>query len=74
MNDLIKAALTPRQLTIAEALLDGLSNPEIGKRLGINERTVKAHLEKLYLKFQIETPDGSKPGKRIIFAQKLLCA
>lgn len=42
MNDLI--TLTAREKQIAECLLYGLTNREIGRRLGIKARTVKARL------------------------------
>jgi len=36
--------LSPRELEVARAVADGLSNKEAALRLGITERTVKAHL------------------------------
>jgi DNA-binding NarL/FixJ family response regulator len=39
--------LTKRQIEVAEALLDGLSNEDIGKRTNMAMRTAKAHLANL---------------------------
>lgn len=36
--------LTERELSIVRLLAEGLSNPEIGKRLWIAEQTVKFHI------------------------------
>ena len=43
-------ALTPRELDVLRALLDGLSNKEIGERLWLSEQAVKARLTTLYRK------------------------
>jgi DNA-binding NarL/FixJ family response regulator len=40
--------LTPRELEVLQLLCQGLANKQIGRRLGISERTVKAHLTSLY--------------------------
>ena len=39
--------LPPRRQEILQALSEGLSNREIGLRLGISEETVKTHMRKL---------------------------
>lgn len=36
--------LTPRELEVLHLVVKGLANKQIGRRLGISERTVKAHL------------------------------
>jgi DNA-binding NarL/FixJ family response regulator len=72
MNEIVKAALTPAQLRVAEALLDGLGNREIAARIGVTERNVKARLQLLFLKFQV-VPLGEEREKRILLARKLLC-
>lgn len=46
--------LPPQARKVAELLLQGCDNPEIAKELGIAERTVKAHLNKTFLRFQIQ--------------------
>jgi DNA-binding CsgD family transcriptional regulator len=76
MNDLVRAALTPGEGRVAEALLDGLTNREIAARLGIGERTVKSYLKIMFLKFQIDLPgaDPDASGKRILLARQLMSA
>jgi len=41
------AELTPRQLQVAALVADGLTNKEIGQRLGIEERSAEGHLERI---------------------------
>jgi DNA-binding NarL/FixJ family response regulator len=36
--------LTPREIEVLTLVLEGLANKQIARRLGITERTVKAHL------------------------------
>ncbi|GAC1431013.1 MAG: hypothetical protein NVS1B11_05130 [Terriglobales bacterium] len=45
--------LAPREQQIAELLLQGCDNDEIGKQLKIARRTVKAHFNRLFLRFGI---------------------
>jgi len=40
--------LTPRQREIIALVAEGLSNQEIGERLGISEGTVKQHLQRIF--------------------------
>ena len=47
--------LAPREQQIAELLLQGCENDEIGKRLNIARRTVKAHFNRLFVRFGITT-------------------
>lgn len=49
-NPQARAALgiSPRELTVLEALAQGLTNKEIARRLGISPETVKTHLARLY--------------------------
>ncbi len=42
--------LSNREFQVARLVAQGLSNQEIGTRLGITERTVKAHLGSIYAK------------------------
>lgn len=48
-------SLTGRELEILRELARGTRNGAIAEQLGIAERTVKAHLESIYLKLGVET-------------------
>ncbi len=43
----MKPQLTPRQQQIADCIVQGLSNKEIAKRLGLAEQTIKNHVRTL---------------------------
>jgi pSer/pThr/pTyr-binding forkhead associated (FHA) protein len=43
-----KPVLSPRQQEVLAYLKDGLTNPEIAERLGVTERTVKAHCQEVF--------------------------
>lgn len=43
-----KPVLSPRQQEVLRYLRDGLTNPEIATRLGVTERTVKAHCQEVF--------------------------
>lgn len=47
------ALLTPRELEIARLIADGLTYEEMGNRLGISPRTVKAHTDKIRIKLGV---------------------
>jgi DNA-binding CsgD family transcriptional regulator len=51
MTRLTPSVLTPRQKRVLEHLSQGLTNREIGDKLGITEDGVKAHLSRLFLRF-----------------------
>lgn len=46
--------LGPREQAVVELLLEGCDNEEIGKRLGMALRTVKAHMNRMFLRYQIQ--------------------
>jgi predicted ATPase/DNA-binding CsgD family transcriptional regulator len=46
-------SLTPTELDVVRLAVDGLSNPEIGRRLFMSRGTVKAHLSHIYAKLGV---------------------
>lgn len=46
-------ALTARELEVLRCVADGLSNPDIGRRLFIGETTVKSHLARVFEKLGV---------------------
>lgn len=47
--------LSPRETEVADLLIKGLSTREISEKLSISEHTVKAHVKKVLLKFEVPT-------------------
>jgi DNA-binding CsgD family transcriptional regulator len=45
-------ALTPTEAKVAELVAEGLSNPDIGKRLFLSRNTVQSHMRKVLAKLQ----------------------
>jgi DNA-binding NarL/FixJ family response regulator len=41
--------VTPRQAQILRLVASGLSDKEIGTRLGVSPRTIQSHLDRLFL-------------------------
>src|SRR5260370_22214272 len=52
MND---KSLRPREQQVAELLLQGCDNDEISKQLNMARRTVKAHFNRLFVRFGIDS-------------------
>lgn len=46
--------LTPREEEVLRLVRQGLANKQIGRRLGISERTVKAHLTSVFQRLGVE--------------------
>jgi DNA-binding NarL/FixJ family response regulator len=46
-------ALTPRERQVLQLVRQGLANKQIARRLGISERTVKAHLTAAFLRIGV---------------------
>jgi FixJ family two-component response regulator len=49
------SVLSPRQRMVAELLVDGHTNKEIGRALGITERTVEAHRREIMSRMGVKT-------------------
>lgn len=65
--------LGPREQQIADLLLQGCDNSEIAKQLKMARRTVKAHLNRLFLRFGIRS--GIKRVKlATLLYRRQLCA
>jgi DNA-binding NarL/FixJ family response regulator len=47
--------LTPRQRELLGLLSHGLTNSQIGRRLGISEGTVRSHLEAVYTRLGVSS-------------------
>ena len=45
--------LTPQQFRVLEMVADGRLNKQIADRLGIQERTVKAHMSEIFAKLEV---------------------
>lgn len=56
-------SLSPREQEVAQLASLGNSNPDIGERLGISERTVRAHLSAIFEKLEV--------GDRLMLALKI---
>lgn len=50
--------LTPREIEVLRHVADGLTNREIGAKLGISVRTVEAHRDSLMRKLEVHTIAG----------------
>ena len=53
------AGLTPRQVQVLRLVASGLSNPEIGDRLGISRRTAEHHVQAVYERAGVSTRAGA---------------
>lgn len=50
----IRAGLTPRELTVLRALVEGLDDEEIARRLGLRPRAVRRHVGSICAKFGVD--------------------
>lgn len=49
----IRRKLTARQLAVARLVAQGLSNREVGTRLGLRLRTIESHLDHIYTQLEL---------------------
>ncbi|HKY49799.1 MAG TPA: helix-turn-helix transcriptional regulator [Candidatus Limnocylindria bacterium] len=50
--------MTPREREVLKQVVGGLPNKAIAEKLGIGEQAVKAHISRLFLKFQVASRAG----------------
>ena len=53
-----KESLSRREAQVALCCVEGLTNAEIGQRLGVSEQTVKFHLRHVFIKFGVKRRTG----------------
>lgn len=53
------SALTPRELEVLQLLAEGLTNQEVGARLGLSARTIKTHVQNLLSKLDVPDRTGA---------------
>lgn len=53
MGSRLLAQLSPRELEVLQLVAEGLSNKEIGARLGIAENTIKIHVANIFTKLGV---------------------
>ena len=51
--------LTPRELEVLQLLAEGLTNQEVGTRLGLSARTIKTHVQNLLSKLDVPDRTGA---------------
>lgn len=52
-------ALSLREMEVLNHVAEGKTNPDISSALGISERTVEKHLERVYKKLGVNTRTGA---------------
>ena len=55
----LPAGLTLREVEVLSLVAGGLTNAEVGERLGISERTVGQHLRTIYSKLDVTSRVGA---------------
>lgn len=53
------SSLTPRELEVLQLLAEGLTNQQVGARLGLSSRTVKTHVQNLLVKLDVPDRTGA---------------
>lgn len=61
------AELTERELEMLSLMAEGLSNRGLGRRLFLSERTVEAHVHKIFMKLDLaRAPDDNRRVRAVI--------
>lgn len=58
-RDTNSSALTPRELEVLQLLAEGMTNEQIGQRVGMSARTVKTHVQNLLSKLDATDRTGA---------------
>lgn len=53
------SALTAREIEVLQLLAEGLTNQQVGQRLGLSARTVKTHVQNLLVKLDVPDRTGA---------------
>jgi|GEM_PF-1432274 len=53
------ARFSPRQEEVLSLIADGLTDKQIAHRLGLRQRTVRTHLERLYARYGLHNRAGA---------------
>ena len=81
VNEIIRAALSPKQAELGDLLLEGLTNQQMAERLSVSLHTVKRRIHNLCVlfkageeNFEVFGPHGYRMGKanRILLARRLM--
>jgi serine/threonine-protein kinase len=60
------SGLTDREVEVLGGIAEGLSNVGIGRQLGISDRTVEVHVQRLFTK--LDLPTGTAANRRVLAA------
>ena len=58
-TDASASALTPREIEVLQLLAEGLTNQQVGSRLGLSARTIKTHVQNLLVKLDVPDRTGA---------------
>jgi DNA-binding NarL/FixJ family response regulator len=58
--------LTEREMEVLGAMAEGLTNVGIGRRLGISDRTVEVHVQRVFAK--LDVPVDVESNRRVLAA------
>ena len=58
-QDASASALTPREIEVLQLLAEGMTNQQVGSRLGLSARTIKTHVQNLLVKLDVPDRTGA---------------